>query len=35
LFHVGEQSQDGNALAQIIKEVRAAGLQPGSLLDVV
>ncbi len=35
LFHVGEQSQDGNALVQIIKEVRAAGLQPGSLLDVV
>jgi peptidoglycan/xylan/chitin deacetylase (PgdA/CDA1 family) len=35
LFHVGEQSQDGNALTQIIKEVRAAGLQPGSLLDVV
>ena len=35
LFHVGEQSQDGNALASIIKEIRAAGLQPGSLLDVV
>ena len=35
LFHVGEQSQDGNALAQMIKEIRAAGLQPGSLLDVV
>jgi peptidoglycan/xylan/chitin deacetylase (PgdA/CDA1 family) len=35
LFHVGEQSQDGNALVQIIKEIRAAGLQPGSLLDVV
>ena len=35
LFHVGEQSQDGNALEQIIKEIRAAGLQPGSLLDVV
>jgi len=35
LFHVGEQSQDGNALVQIIKEIRAAGLQPGSMLDVV
>jgi peptidoglycan/xylan/chitin deacetylase (PgdA/CDA1 family) len=35
LFHVGEQSQDGNALVQMIKEIRAAGLQPGSLLDVV
>lgn len=35
LFHVGEQSQDGNALPQMIKEIRAAGLQPGSLLDVV
>jgi len=35
LFHVGSQSQDANALAQIIKEIRAAGLQPGSLLDVV
>ena len=35
LFHVGSQSQDANALVQIIKEIRAAGLQPGSLLDVV
>lgn len=35
LFHVGEQSQDGNALLPLIKEIRAAGLQPGSLLDVV
>jgi peptidoglycan/xylan/chitin deacetylase (PgdA/CDA1 family) len=35
LFHVGEQSQDANALVQIIKEIRVAGLQPGSLLDVV
>lgn len=35
LFHVGEQSQDGNALPSIIKEIRAAGLQPGSLLDVI
>jgi peptidoglycan/xylan/chitin deacetylase (PgdA/CDA1 family) len=35
LFHVGSQSQDANALVQIIKEIRAAGLQPGSVLDVV
>jgi hypothetical protein len=35
LFHVGSQSQDANALVQIIKEIRAAGLQPGSMLDVV
>ena len=35
LFHVGEQSQDGNALLPMIKEIRAAGLQPGSLLDVI
>ena len=35
LFHVGEQSQDANALGQIITEIRAAGLQPGSLLDVI
>ena len=35
LFHVGEQSQDANALPQIIKEIRAAGLTPGSVLDVV
>ena len=26
LFHVGEQSQDGNALVQIIKEIRAGGI---------
>ena len=35
LFHVGSQSQDANALLPIIQEIRAAGLQPGSLLDVV
>jgi len=35
LFHVGSQSQDANALVQIIKEIRAAGLQPGSLLDII
>jgi len=35
LFHVGEQSQDASALPQIIREIRAAGLAPGSLLDVL
>ena len=35
LFHVGAQSQDANALVQIINEIRAGGNQPGSLLDVV
>ena len=35
LFHVGAQSQDANALAQIIKEIRANSLVPGSLLDLI
>ena len=35
LFHVGSQSQDANALPQIVADIRAAGLTPGSVLDVV
>jgi peptidoglycan-N-acetylglucosamine deacetylase len=35
LFHVGSQSQDAAALPAILADIRAAGLQPGSLLDVV
>lgn len=35
LFHVGSQSQDAAALADIIAAIRAAGLQPGSILDVI
>jgi peptidoglycan/xylan/chitin deacetylase (PgdA/CDA1 family) len=35
LFHVGSQSQDAAALGSIIAGIRSAGLQPGSLLDVM
>lgn len=35
LFHVGSQSQDANALPAIIAAIRAAGLQPGTVADVV
>jgi peptidoglycan/xylan/chitin deacetylase (PgdA/CDA1 family) len=35
LFHVGSQSQDGPALAGLITELRARGLAPGSMLDVL
>ena len=35
LFHVGSQSQDANALPAIIAAIRAAGLQPGTIADVI
>jgi peptidoglycan/xylan/chitin deacetylase (PgdA/CDA1 family) len=35
LFHVGSASQDGPALAGIIGRLRAKGLTPGSMLDVL
>jgi peptidoglycan/xylan/chitin deacetylase (PgdA/CDA1 family) len=35
LMHVGSQSQDAAALPAVIDAARAAGLTPGSLLDVV
>ena len=35
LFHVGSQSQDANALPAIVAAIRAAGLQPGSVADVI
>ncbi len=34
LFHVGAASQDANALAQIVANIRAAGLRPGNVVDV-
>jgi peptidoglycan/xylan/chitin deacetylase (PgdA/CDA1 family) len=35
LFHVGSQSQDDAALPAIIAAIRHAGLQPGSIPDVL
>ena len=35
LFHVGSQSQDANALPAIVAAIRAAGMQPGTVADVV
>ena len=35
LFHVGSQSEDANALPAIVAAIRAAGLQPGTVADVI
>lgn len=35
LFHVGSQSEDANALPAIVAAIRAAGLQPGTIADVI
>ena len=35
LFHVGSQSADAAALAEIIAGIRARGLQPGTVADVI
>jgi peptidoglycan/xylan/chitin deacetylase (PgdA/CDA1 family) len=35
LFHVGSQSQDAAALPAVLAAIHDAGLQPGSLLDVL
>lgn len=34
LFHVGSASQDANALPKIVAAIRAAGLKPGTVVDV-
>jgi peptidoglycan/xylan/chitin deacetylase (PgdA/CDA1 family) len=35
LFHVGSQSEDANALPAIVAAIRDAGMQPGSVADVI
>ena len=35
LFHVGSQSEDANALPAIVAAIRAAGMQPGTVADVI
>jgi peptidoglycan/xylan/chitin deacetylase (PgdA/CDA1 family) len=35
LFHVGAQSQDAAALPAVIAAIRAAGLEPGSVADLM